>query len=250
VTLDVITAARRRTRRRLAAVLVGVGVLAAVLVVVVYPAFRYADRDRPVPLSTSDGPRPTASQTVGGSVLPADVSWIRLTGVDLPVSAATGPTEVRAGLSRGFTHSRGGAVVAAVHILVRTTAHVGPVVFEPTLADQVVGPHADAMRRAVADTYTATAARTGITYGQPLGDLPAALAGVRVDAYRDDRATVSVLTAAPDSTGVTRYAATTVTVSWTRGDWRLVAPPDGRWDSQVLLVDPERVGDWPPLRAG
>ena len=250
MTLDVITAARRRTRRRLAAVLAGAGVLAAVLVVVVYPAARYAHTDRPVPPpSTSDSLRPAASVSAGGAVLPADVTWTRLAGVDLPGSTATGPTELLGGLARGFTHSPGGAVAAALHLLVRTTAQVGPVVFEPTLADQVVGPHADAMRHAVADTYTETAARTGVTYGQPLGDLPAALAGVRVDAYGDDRATMSVLTSALDATGVTRHAATTVTVSWVRGDWRLLAPPDGRWDSQVLLVDPDRVGDYPPLRA-
>ena len=51
-----------------------------------------------------------------------------------------------------------------------------------------------------------------------------------------------------DATGVTRYAATTVRVSFVAGDWRLVAPREGRWDSEVVLLDPDEVGGYRPLR--
>jgi len=249
MTLDVIVAARRRTRRRLTiAVLIGVGVLAAL----VYPAGLYVNAhldDGAMP--STPGPHtsaPAATSSSDRAVLPADVSFIRVAGVDLPVSAATGPAVTVGGLARGFAHTRDGAVVAAVHLLVRTTEQVGPVVFEPTLADQVVGEYADAMRTYVATAYAQAAADAGITYGQPLGDLPAIVAGVRVDAYTDDHATLSVLTSAVDATSVTRHAATTVELSYTGGDWRLVAPRDGRWDTAVVVLDPDQIGGYPPLQ--
>jgi hypothetical protein len=249
MTLDVIVAARRRTRRRLTvAVLIGVGVLAAL----VYPAGLYVNAhldDEAMP-STSGPPAsaPPATPSNDRGALPADVAFIRVAGVDLPVSAATGPAETVGGLARGFAHTRDGAVVAAVHLLVRTTPQVGPVVFEPTLADQVVGEFADAMRTHVANIYAQAAADAGVTYGQPLGGLSATVAGVRIDAYSDNQATLSVLTSAVDATSVTRNAATTIRLSFNGGDWRLVAPRDGRWDSDVVLLDPNQIGGYPPLR--
>jgi hypothetical protein len=248
MTLDVIAAARRRTRRRLTvAVLIAVGVLAAL----VYPAGLYVNShldDQALP-STSSPNRstPSSPEPTGGPVLPAGVSFVRVAGVDLPVSAATGPTETVGGLARGFAHTRNGAVVAALHLIVRTTPQVGPVVFEPTLLDQVVGNQADAMRAHVRALYAQAAADTGVVYGQPLRDLSATVAGVRIDAYTDELATLSVLTRAVDATGATRYAATTVRVSYTDGDWRLVAPRDGRWDSDVVLLRPDQVSGYPPL---
>jgi hypothetical protein len=175
------------------------------------------------------------------------VAWTRLAGVGLPTSPATGPAQTLGGLARGFTRSRAGAVVAALHLVVRTTPQVGPGVFEPTIAEQVTGEHATAMARVTGEEYRRLAARAGLPYGQPLGDLPAHLAGVHVDAYTDDEAEVSVLTAAVDATGMTRYAATTVTVVWTGGDWRLLAPPAGRWDGLVRIVEYARVAGYAPI---
>ena len=83
-----------------------------------------------------------------------------------------------------------------------------------------------------------------------MGDLPATVVGVRVDAYTDCQASLSILTSAVDATGVARFAATPVALIWASGDWRLVAPPDGRWDAQVRIVDPPLAGGYPPLRAG
>src|SRR5690606_21402650 len=174
---------------------------------------------------------PAGQAPAAGDLLPpVGVTWTRLAGVDLPVSAAPGPAQISGDLARGFAPSPAGAVVAALHLLVRTTAQVGPAVFEPTIDEQVTGEHATAMRYVVGDLYRAGAARAGVTYGQPLGDLPADLVGIRLDAYTDTRAEVSVLAAAPDATGVAHYAATPVTVVWADGDWRLLAPPGGAWD--------------------
>jgi hypothetical protein len=80
-----------------------------------------------------------------------------------------------------------------------------------------------------------------------LGDLPARLVGIRLDTYSDAQAEVSVLSAAPDATGVTHQAATPVTVVWIDGDWRLLAPPRGSWDDLVRIVDPALAAGYTPI---
>jgi hypothetical protein len=247
MTIDVISAARARTRRRLLiAVLIPVGIAA-----LIYPAGLWAntrlDADPAPPAATATAaPTPIAS-TVDSSVLPTGVTWVRVAGVDLPVSPVTGPTQVDAGLARGFAHARAGAVVAALHLLVRTTAQVGPAVFDPTITAQVVGPDQAAMRAQVAADYAQAATAAGIGYGQPLGDLRARFAAVSIDAYADAACDLTVLTTTADATGTARYAATTVHMRWTGTDWALEAPPGGRWDSQVHLVDPAQTSGYLPL---
>ena len=249
MTIDVIRAARARSRRRLLiAVLIPVGIAA-----LIYPAGLWAnarlDGDPAPPAGTATATpapvRPTS--TVDGSLLPATVSWTRLAGVDLPTSPAAGPSQVDGGLARGFAHTRTGAVVAALHLLVRTTAQVGPAVFDPTITAQVVGPDQAAMRAYVTADYQQTATAAGITFGQPLGDLRARLTAVRIDAYTDAACDLSVLTATTDTAGTTRYAATTVHMRWTRTDWALEAPPGGRWDSQVHLIEADQTSGYLPL---
>jgi hypothetical protein len=245
MTLDVIATARRRVRRTIS---ISVAVVAA-LAVLVYAAGLYVN-------AGLDGSSPVVAPTVGvpwpagsaDAILPIDVTWTALAGVDLPVSATTGPAQTTGSLARGFAHTRAGAVVAALHLLVRTTAQVGPRVFEPTLTDQVVGADAAAMRLAVELEYRQAAAATGAVYGDPLGPLPAKVAGLRMDSATDARVEVQVLTAVTDAAGTNRYAATSVTVSWSEDDWRLLAPPQGRWDALVRLVTPPGVADYQPLR--
>src|SRR3954447_21831262 len=164
MTLDVIAAARRRTRRRLTLMgLIGMGALAAL----VHPAGAYVnahlDDHAPRPTAIPEPSTRSSPTGDGAPLLPAGVSLVRVAGVDLPVSAATGPTETLGGLARGFAQTRSGAVVAALHLLVRTTPQVGPVVFEPTLLEQVVGDQADVMRTRVRAAYTKAAADTGIS---------------------------------------------------------------------------------------
>jgi hypothetical protein len=246
MTIEVIAAARRRTRRRLA---IAVTVVAACGAGLVYPAGLYVNShldDTPASVpATVAAPWPAA--TTSSALLPGDVSWVRVAGVDLPYSAATGPRESVGGLARGFAHTRAGAVTAAVHLLVRSTPQVGPAVYEPTLQTQVVGENAPAMRELVAQIYTQAAAEAGVAYGQPLGDLHATVAGIRVDAYTADSAVLAVLTSAVDAGGTTRYATTTVRLSWTSNDWMLLAPTGGRWDADVRLLDPAQITGYTPL---
>ena len=244
MTLDVISTARRRTRRLAVAILAGLGVLAALVYAAGLYVNAHLDEQASTPPATATPPWPA---TTGGAVLPAGVTWVSVAGVALPTSPATGPAQTSGDLARGFTHTTPGAVVAALHLLVRTTAQVGPRVFEPTIDEQVLGEHTAAMRQRVADEYRQAAARAAITYGEPLGDLPATIVGVRVEENTDTRVTVSVLTSATDTAGVPRYAATPVTVIWAGGDWRLLAPPQGSWDDLVRVVDPATAGGYPPL---
>jgi hypothetical protein len=242
MTVDVIAAARRRTRRAL----IGVGIAVGVLACAIYPAGLYVNSrlDDAATVPTTAVPLAPWPVKSGPVPLPADTTWQRVAGVALPVSAAAGPRDQRGGLVRGFTHTPAGAVFAALHLLVRTTPQVGPAVFVPTLRDQVVGEHAQAMRAAVAVDYRQLA---GAGTGGPVGPLPAALAGARLAAYTDTDAAVDLLTTAVDATGTARYAATTVHVTWTGGDWALIAPPGGRWDSVVTPVGVEQAAAYPPL---
>jgi hypothetical protein len=243
MTLEVIAAARRRTRRTGLLALLALAVLGCLVVVIHDHAGDPTASARPVGASPS-----THVSTFAAGLLPDDVTWTRVSGVDLPVSPTAGPADTSGGLARGFAHTPAGAVLATLHLLVRTTPHVGPAVFEPTLASQVVGEWAPAMRQAVADDYQRGAAAAGIPYGQPLGDLPAALEGARIDAYSAEHADLSVLTAVADDTGSTRYAGTSLTVDWVEQDWRLVAPTSGRWDDKVYPVDPSQTTAFTALR--
>lgn len=193
---------------------------------------------------------PSGASVANAVVLPADVTWTEVAGVALPVSATAGPIGMVDGLAWGFAHSLPGAVIAGLHLLVRTTPQVGPDVFDPTIAGQVVSEDALLLRQSVTAQYTAEAARRGLPYGQPLGDLPGSVVGVRVESAEPDRVRLGVLTAAADRAGVTRFAVTSVTVVWVDGDWRLVAPAGGSWDAVVRLVDGSAVEAYTPVGRG
>jgi len=168
--------------------------------------------------------------------LPPDVTWSETAGVSLPVSAQAGPRDTSEGRARGFERSPAGAVLAAVHLLVRVAPQVGPDVFDPTLRTQVVGPDAAAMRANVAAQYRVMVEQAGIVFGQPVGRLYAALRGYRIDAYTADAAVLQVMTEARTSDGQPVMAAVGIEVRWSGGDWALIAPPGGSWEQTVTVV--------------
>ncbi|MFF0659115.1 hypothetical protein [Micromonospora tulbaghiae] len=144
MTYDVITRARRTTRRWLTAVCLAAAALAGAVTIAVFGA----DADRsvtspagPAPIHLDVGPADGRRAD-----LPSDLSWTDVAGVSVPVSGQSGPRSSSGGQDSGFAHDRAGAVLAAVHIIVRVNPQVGPAVFEPTLLGQVVGPNAAAMR--------------------------------------------------------------------------------------------------------
>jgi hypothetical protein len=249
MTLDVITAARRRTRRLLLMV-AGTG---AVICALVYPLGLYANSR----LDDNALPPPTATTPAQGSgspapsavvVVPADTTWMTVAGVALPASATGGPRHRDHGLAAGFAHTPAGAVLAGVHLLVNTTPQVGSAVFEPTLRTQVVGEHATAMRAAVEADYRQLGGDPAT--GRPVGSLPAALAGVRMATFTDTAARIDLLTVAVDATGTARFFATLIDVCWTGSDWALLAPPAGRWDGTIAEVTSPQAAAYPPLAPG
>jgi hypothetical protein len=253
MTIELFARQRRHIRRKVAIAML-VTVFAATLAAPVIDTISQRWR-RPTPqpspvLLAPSGPSATAASTATlDALLPTDLDWLRLAGVDLPISSSAGPRQrSTTGVASGFAYSRPGAVLAALHLLVQTSPQVGPAVFTPTLANQVTGPYAAAMRVWVAQTYHQDAAASGVADGQPLGELPARFAGVRLDEFTQTHAALAVLTAAVDVTGVTRYATTTVRLRWTGQDWALLAPAQGRWDNDVYPATD--LGDYTPLVCG
>ncbi|SRR6266511_228629 len=258
MTYDVIDAARRTTRRRASvAGLVVVAVLGVASAIVLFVA---NPRGRAAAPSSTGPSQPSASRAVpGGSqplastgpqVLPADLAWTEVAGVALPMSSTTGPRDARGGRARGFAHTEAGALLASVHLLVRTTAQVGPTVFDPTIAEQVVGPDAASMRDRVTQMYAQMRDAAQVLYGQPVGRLSAVLRGFRINAYAPTDAAMTVLTEATDDTGMQRFAATEVHMRWTGEDWALVAPAGGTWDAVVLIVTAEQAATFTPFGQG
>ncbi|GGM24049.1 hypothetical protein ACFFX1_10210 [Dactylosporangium sucinum] len=252
MTYDVIARARRSTRRRATAVFLAAAAVAG-LVTVVLVSVTGAGQPASAPGATTEPVRsgvPTGAAGDGAADLPGDLTWADVSGVSLPVSSRSGPHATGGGLARGFAHDRGGAVLAAVHILVRTTPQVGPSVFDATLRTQVVGPDADALRVRVAQDYDNLRGVAGVAYGQPLGRLYTTLRGYRITSYIADEATLGLLTEAGDGRSGTVLAASQVRMRWTGSDWALVAPAGGSFDADVTRATQQDIEQFVPFTAG
>ena len=194
----------------------------------------------------------TTAGAVGGASagLPHDLDWSEVAGVSVPVSDQSGPRLTEKGLAGGFAHDRAGAVLAAVHIVVRVTPQVGPTVFEPTLRTQVVGPDAPALRVQVAQAYDELRLQAGMAYGQPIGTLYATLRGYRILSYTEDEAALRLLIEAPGASGAPVIASTEIHLRWTGSDWALLAPTGGTFDQAVTPASPADIATFLPFTAG
>jgi hypothetical protein len=182
--------------------------------------------------------------------LPADLAWHQIAGVSLPSSALAGPNDTAGGLARGFAHTKAGAVLAAVHLVVRVAPQVGPAIFEPTLRAQVAGPAATALHDQVVQQYQQLCALAKVAYGPPIGTLPAHLRGYRIELYTDSTVTIRVMTETTRGGTEVLYAATVIQLTWTGNDWALVAPDGGTWDRSMTAVPPHNIGNYHPFDAG
>ncbi|WP_124861771.1 hypothetical protein [Micromonospora arida] len=246
MTYDVITRARRTTRRRTTALcLTAAAVLGAAAVTVVFGG----GPDRPV--TSTLGPVLVRPETTDGQAfLPNDLGWADVAGVSVPVSAQSGPRNSSEGRARGFAHDPGGAVLAAVHIVVRVNPQVGPAVFGPTLRTQVIGADAAAMRAQVAQAYDELRGQVGVADGQPVGRLNATLLGYRIVSYTDDEVALRLLTEASGGSGSSLMVSTEVRVRWTDSDWALLAPAGGTFDQAVTVVLDPYTSMFLPFSAG
>jgi hypothetical protein len=241
MTYEIITAARRRTRRRLG---LAVGAVAAVAVLG-WVAGLHLTGKHPGP-DPADPPSVDVAAVAG---LPADIGWVRVAGVDLPVSASAGPADTQRGRARRFARTPDGAVIAALHLLVRTTPYVGPAVFVPTLHEQVAGPDAPTLLAVVTNDYRRLAREVGAPRDAPIGPLPARFTGYAVTTVDVHTIGVDVLTTTPTPDGAV-HAVASVELTWINGDWALVAPPAGRWDSQIGLVSPDELDRFTVFASG
>lgn len=233
MTYDVITRAQRTTRRRVTAFCLAAAAACAVAAAAVLGAGPKNSDTSPSGPVVQVRPDSTADRP---AVLPDDLDWADVAGVSVPVSKQSGPHISSEGLARGFARDRGGAVLAAVHIVVRINPQVGSGVFGPTLRSQVVGADAAAMRVQVAQAYDELRGHAGVADGQPVGRLNATLLGYRILSYTDDEVALRLLTEAPDDSGNSLTVSTEVRLHWTGSDWALLAPAGGTFDQAVTVV--------------
>jgi hypothetical protein len=166
----------------------------------------------------------------------AGLTWTDFHGVELPVSRTAGPRAVRGGLASGFADTPLGALLAAVNIGVRANAQWGPGIFGPTIRRQVTGPDSAALLAACQVGYAQDSQAEGIPAGQPLGPAYVTEEAFRWLAYTPAAATVAIVSAGPGSGGVTARAVTRISVRWSAGDWRVIAPPGGDWGNAAAAV--------------
>ncbi len=136
----------------------------------------------------------------------------------MPVSVHAGPRDTAGGLARGFSHDPGGAVIAAVHLLVNTSPNVGPDVFDSTISTQVVGADAATMQANAQSEYQQLIAQSGIVYGQPAGGTTTVIRGYRVQSYSADSSSVQVLITTADGTDTVDWIAISTTLTWWQRD--------------------------------
>jgi hypothetical protein len=178
-------------------------------------------------------PGGSAAPSPAGTAIPpvslAGLRWSAYHGVMLPSSPAAGPRDTSGGLASGFADTPLGALTAALNIAVRANAQWGPGVYGPTIRGQVTGPYAAALLADCQATYAQDSKAAHVTGGAPLGNAYVTEEAFRWVAWSPAAATVDLVSAAPGSQGVTVRATVRVQVTWSGGDWRVVAPPGGDW---------------------
>jgi hypothetical protein len=172
------------------------------------------------PSTTADGSTsPEVSQPL--TAAPEGVTWELFQGVALPVSRTDGPTRVDGPVHGGFSRTPTGALLAASQIRVRALATPGVENLLRVVDEQFApGPGKTAYRNLISNV-TDTA--------PPLGGYTQYV-GFRYLSYSPEVAVISL--ASRGNSGVLR--ASTNTVRWLDGDWRLEKPADAQEPSQVL----------------
>lgn len=235
MTYDIEAEVRRRTRR---IALIATAVVAAALAVMGGLALWGGGDGSPPPdassssVASTDGFGSPLGQTRSSTDDIGTVTWVDVRGMALPVSARYGPARVAEGRAWGFARNQFGAVMAATHIAVRADAIVGPRVYRPTIEEQVIGTDVDDLASNVDIEYEQRRAEAGVPASDPLPGTHASLAGYRVESYTDQAAFLRLLIASPGPNAQgTVYVDFRIEVRWSDGDWRLVAPPGGRWQN-------------------
>ncbi|PWJ52653.1 hypothetical protein SAMN06264364_11824 [Quadrisphaera granulorum] len=227
--------ARQRARRRRTQIAV-LGVIAIVFPATALSAWNVL-RDGE---SASSGPpaieQSAAPDPSGQSPAPtssSDLTWVDHDGTPLPVSATAGPTRQDGPLDVGYADTDLGAAVAALNISYAASAAARPEVFRAALDRQVTGPGRDALEVYVERDYAGSRVAAGLPDGAvlPAGDGTAV--GYRVTALPAGNRHVQLVVTAPAADGSPQVFSADVVMTWSGGDWKLVAPTEGTWDSAI-----------------
>ena len=138
--------------------------------------------------------------------------------------------------ARDFSRDATGAAYAALHLSLRASPEVGPAIYGPTFAQQVIGDGTDALRAEIDAAYGDLQAAAAVPYGRPAGKVRASALGYRVDALDRAMASVRLLMSSTDDYGNPALTTCVVQLRWVEGDWKMLAPPGGDWAPMVALV--------------
>ncbi len=184
----------------------------------------------------STGPTPPPSTSTPETSAPPDLSWTPVGGVLLPASRLHGPWITAHGRTAGYSRSEAGAALAAVQVLLRTSPTAGPGIFLPVLTSQVTGVNVAALKQTLLAEYavlrerfTSTGQGTPLPPGAPIPGVDARVVGYRLDAYDQavGTALVEVVLDSPALRASGRDVTFAVSLRWSDGDWRVLAPPRG-----------------------
>lgn len=217
---------RDRPRSVLAAALVVVVVVVLVAIVLLLALDR---DDAPGP---STNPEPGAGSQTSSSVcgladgdqtiptVAPPAKWVVVSGTAIPESRTFGPGNRVDGVGACFARNPNGALFAVANFLGDSAS---PRAKAPALLDRFFD---DANKTAAAAEF---ADRSGAaeTYGLQID-------GFRLVDYTRDRATVELTFRATEGPTAGSRAATSFTVAWSKGDWRIVTPPNGVFPTTAI----------------
>lgn len=234
----------RRLRLSAIAVVVALGSLALAALAHARAGHpRAAGRPRSSEAASSDAATSSPPSGPPGAItVVSDVQWMSFHGVLVPVSASAGPRQnPPVGAPSGFADTPTGAVMAAVHIALRLDDRFGPQVFQPTVQQRVTGPDAAAALASLQQQYEQDRIRADVPDGEATGPVYVILAGFRIDGFTPAAAVVHLLAEGPaDGSSGAGYADYRVELRWIDGDWWMLAPPGGSWDSLVTIATSAR----------
>ncbi|WP_433332998.1 hypothetical protein [Spirillospora sp. CA-294931] len=154
----------------------------------------------------------------------------------LPRSPSDGPRRTDRDLVSGFGHTPNGALLAAIHIVVRAAPQWAPDVFESTITHQVIGPDKVELLESIRSAHEQLRKRARLPVGVALGRAHAAIEGFRFLGYTPSLASLDLLSAGPGEDDLTVRAATRVQLRWHDGDWRAICPLGGDWGSSAVPI--------------
>ncbi|MEU7314815.1 hypothetical protein [Streptomyces sp. NPDC007083] len=149
-----------------------------------------------------DAARPTAA--------PKDVVWKNLDGMHVPTSASAGPTRFSGPVWWCYAHTPMGAVMAAHGIL----THMGTTDWHSVAEQQLVPGEAR-------DAFITQ--RSGLGQSKLDSEDAGVYSGFLVGSYTRDKVQVRLLIKGPGG----GLGATTVTMRWSGGDWKVEPRADG-----------------------